>query len=402
MGRFFRCAPLLAFGGGLLLLLISGRAEGADRMIATEYKPKAKVKTAPADIPPARIFFEDFKDERSQPQQVGENLENKGKRVLIVTADPRAVGQLVRSALQTELRKKGFPAADRPEQADKILSGAVLKFWTVETTRYNTQTEIRVEVRDGSGKTYYSKMFAGTGKNFGRSLSEVNYNESFSDSLVMIVDTLLGDPEFLKGLAEKPLPPPPAAEKRIAKPAPPVRSPDPPVRQDPLPPVKPAEPAAPPPSPPVKAAAPPPPAPTRAVQESSPLPARAALPETAAQGLPPAPAVAGKERPAVGAFIEHLVVPGETLATIAKWYTGETTAWTEIAKHNPGLHPFRLKGGDLVQVPRSLATVHTEQPAHSTAPETVSRPARKTPKAPPAPPPPAATPEPAQPAFGPK
>ncbi|MCU0578059.1 MAG: LysM peptidoglycan-binding domain-containing protein, partial [Desulfobacterota bacterium] len=177
------------------------------------------------------------------------------------------------------------------------------------------------------------------------------------------------------------------------------RSPDPPVRQDPPPPVKPDEPAAPPPPPPAKAAAPPPPAPTRALQESSPLPARAA---PAVQGLPPAPAVAEKERPAVGAFIEHLVVPGETLATIAKWYTGETTAWTEIAKHNPGLHPFRLKGGDLVQVPRSLATVHSEQPAHSTAPETVSRPARKTPKAPPAPPPPAATPEHAQPAFGPK
>ncbi len=290
---------------------------------------------------------------------------------------------------------------DQAERADKLLSGSILKFWTVETTRYHTQTELRVEVRDAGGKVTFSKVIAGVGKNFGRSLSEVNYNESFSDSLVMIVDFLLGDPEFLQGLAEKPLPPPAPpvpVEKRIAKPTP-VPGPSP----------KPAEPApAPSPAGAFPQPAAPPPAvqpPTRPVSEA--LPAKGmrpspALPEAAPQGPPPVPSPPlEKEKPAAPSFIEHLVVPGETLATIAKWYAGEATAWTEIARHNPGMHPFRLKGGEIVKVPRSLATVHTEQPAYSTAPETVSRPTKKAPKPLPAPPP-TTTPEPAQPAFGPK
>ncbi|MBI5584401.1 MAG: hypothetical protein HY892_11305 [Deltaproteobacteria bacterium] len=407
---------LIAFGWGILLLMALNGAEGAERTIAAEYKPNAKVKSSPASVPALKIFFEEFKDERPNPQQVGENLENKGKRVLVVTGDPRASGQLVRSALQTEFRKKGFQTVDQPERADKFITGSILKFWTVETTRYNTQTEVRVEVKDARSKVYFSKVLAGVGKNFGRSLSETNYNESFSDSLVMIVDSLLADPEFITRLAEKPiLPPPPPAEKPIAKPAPVGRPPETAVRREPTPPLKTAEPAKPEPAaeqprPPVQIESPAPPVkqPARDVREAQ--PAKAAVPaplvlDPAPKSPPATPSpLTEKEKPPAGPYIEHLVVPGETLATIAKWYTGESTAWTEIAKHNPGMHPFRLKGGEIVKVPRSLATVHTEQPAHSTVPEPSSKPARKTPKSPPAPPAPAPAPIPEapQPAFGPK
>jgi DNA-directed RNA polymerase subunit H (RpoH/RPB5) len=423
--RFFMKKPLVIFGLGVLLLMALNAAEGAERMIATEYKPNAKVKGSPAFITPLKIFIEEFKDERPNPQQVGENLENKGKRVLIVTKDPRAAGQLVRSALQTEFRKKGFQEVDQPDRADKILTGALLKFWTVETTRYNTQTEVRVEVKDARGKVYFGRVYSGVGKNFGRSLSEVNYNESFSDSLVMIVEALLGDPEFINGLAEKPLlPPPPPAEKQVAKPAPGLRPPETAPRRETPPPSKTVEPEAPVEQPraPVKTLSPAPPVKQPEAVAPQPLPksppaggsketqpTRAALPAATVPEpvptSPPAPPLLRpeKEKSAAVPFIEHLVVPGETLATIAKWYAGESTAWPEIAKHNPGMHPFRLKGGDLVKVPRSLATVHTEQPDHSTAPETNPKPAKKTPKAQPAPHhPPAAAPEPAHPAFGPK
>ena len=80
----------------------------------------------------------------------------------------------------------------------------------------------------------------------------------------------------------------------------------------------------------------------------------AAIPEV---GLPKTPP--GK---AAGDFIDHVVIPGETMATIAKWYAGDTTLWPAIAQHNPGLKPFKLKGGEVVKVPIALATAHTEQP----------------------------------------
>mgnify|MGYP001416166402 CR=1 FL=1 len=67
-------------------------------------------------------------------------------------------------------------------------------------------------------------------------------------------------------------------------------------------------------------------------------------------------------------FIFHKVYAGETLATIAKWYTGKTSKWRDIADENPGLNPWNLKAGDIVKVSLSLATVHTEQPPYSTKP----------------------------------
>jgi hypothetical protein len=67
-------------------------------------------------------------------------------------------------------------------------------------------------------------------------------------------------------------------------------------------------------------------------------------------------------------FIFHRVMAGETLATIAKWYTGMENMWHEIAEDNPGLSPFSLRQGDIVNVSISMATVHKEQPAYSTKP----------------------------------
>ena len=72
--------------------------------------------------------------------------------------------------------------------------------------------------------------------------------------------------------------------------------------------------------------------------------------------------------PAPPPYVFHKVMPGETLATIAKWYSGKESNWPEIAEHNKELNPSSLKVGDVVKVPAYLATVHNEQPNFSTAP----------------------------------
>lgn len=68
-------------------------------------------------------------------------------------------------------------------------------------------------------------------------------------------------------------------------------------------------------------------------------------------------------------FILHRVMPGETLATIAKWYSGKDSNWKELSEHNPGLSPWKLHQGDIVKVPLTMATVHKDQPNYSTAPK---------------------------------
>jgi hypothetical protein len=115
--------------------------------------------------------------------------------------------------------------------------------------------------------------------------------------------------------------------------------------------------------PPSKAAEAPPAKPPEPVkpQEPPPPPPEPAPPKD----LPPvAPAA---KTPVPQEFIFHKVLAGETLATIARWYTGKPTAWKEIATHNPGVRPFNLKAGQRIKVPRSLAVAHQEQPDFSTA-----------------------------------
>jgi len=168
--------------------------------------------------------------------------------------------------------------------------------------------------------------------------SETNYDESLNDSLVMIVETLFQDQDFIGALGEKTVPP------------------------------------------------------------------RPVVPEPSLVKEPPVPAAKTPVKPHEPAweFIEHLVFPGETLATIAKWYAGDTTLWPVIAQHNPGQSPFKLKGGEVVRVPLSLATLHVKQPEYSTAAGPASRQIKKGPKGPPTAPSVGAPSAPAVPVFGPK
>ena len=326
------------FGFGLFLLIGAAwgaAAFGAEQNIHLEYKPNTKVKRSPAAVPGSKIFFGEMRDQRSNPRQVGENLEDKEKRIVVVSPDPQGAGALIRSALSKEFGSKGFAVVGGPGAADKIIEGTLVKFWTVETNRYNSQTQLRLEVKDKNGGVHFSRTYSGSGKNFGRSLSETNYNESISDSLVMIVEALFSDQEFLRSLAEK---------------SPPLRAED----------KKPPVPGPPPPPPPV--------------------PAKTAEP--------------GED------FLFHRVFAGETMATIAKYYSGNANNWKVLASHNLDKEPFKLKADEVVKVPRSLATVHREQSTVTTA--AVREPAGKGKKQGPAAPGPGATPPGTGPAFGPK
>jgi LysM repeat protein len=79
-------------------------------------------------------------------------------------------------------------------------------------------------------------------------------------------------------------------------------------------------------------------------------------------------------------YIFHRVMAGETMSTIAQYYTGKQSMWREVANANPGLSPFDLKKGEIVKVPMAIATVHKEQPTHSTARKT-RRTTQKSPEA---------------------
>ena len=370
----------------LVCIFFLTAAKQAEQTIKLLYKPNQKVKVTPGPLPPVKIYIEAFKDERSNPNEIGENLEDKGKRILIVTANPDAPAQFVHSAFAREFKDKGFSTEDQLTHALKIIGGTLQKFWTVETNRYNSQAQLKIEVKDRQGQVYYQNTFSGAGKNFGRSLSETNYYESFSDSVAAVIESLFSDSQFMNALAAKPpLPapaPPPAVTARapegpreppaVAPPKAPLPAPEPPTR----PTVAPKKAGTPQAAPRITGSE---------TKETEPLPREgktlAAIPQPsppvdqkAVASLPPP-----QEQPAqTTEFIYHKVFSGETLATISKWYAGDTAFWPEIAKYNTGLSPFKLNTGEIVKVPLYLATVHTEQPDQSTATAPpASKPAKK-------------------------
>jgi hypothetical protein len=60
--------------------------------------------------------------------------------------------------------------------------------------------------------------------------------------------------------------------------------------------------------------------------------------------------------PAQPAYISHTVThQGETLASIAKWYTGSSSNWQMIRDANPDLDPRKIRIGTSIQIPRDLA-----------------------------------------------
>lgn len=191
----------------LYCLLIPWPVEAEDKEIELQYKPREKVNVHTKHVPAVKIYFEEVKDPRSRPKEIGENQEDKDKKIQIVTPDGHGAGRFVLSVLKSEFRDKGFKVEDRSDEAQKIISTTLLKFWTMEERRYNSEIQIRVELRDNNGQVSFKKTYSGAGINSGRSLSEVNYNESFSDAISRMMEKLFSDLEFLKVLSEKPKPP---------------------------------------------------------------------------------------------------------------------------------------------------------------------------------------------------
>jgi uncharacterized lipoprotein YajG len=197
----------------LCCLLIPWSVEAEEKVIDLQYKPKEKVKVHLKNAPTVKIFFEEVKDTRSQPREIGENQEDKENKIKIVTPKDDGARHFVLLVLKKEFRNKGFKVENKPDKAQKIIIATLLKFWTVEESRYNSETLLEVELRDKIGEGSFKKTYSGTGTNFGRSLSEENYNESFSDAIARIVETVFSDSEFLKVLSEKPKPP--RVEKKV-------------------------------------------------------------------------------------------------------------------------------------------------------------------------------------------
>jgi len=184
------------------LFFLSHPVYGKDEVIKLLYKPKSELAVRLKSPPPVTIYFEDFKDGRFTPLIIGENQENRKNFIRILTEDEKDVRRFVQEVMREEFRLKGLRIVSSPQGAEKRIGATVLKFWTLETRTYESETELFLEVKDAQGETLFQKKYAGSGTNRGRSLSQVNYQESISESLNRLMESILADPAFLAALAE--------------------------------------------------------------------------------------------------------------------------------------------------------------------------------------------------------
>jgi hypothetical protein len=72
---------------------------------------------------------------------------------------------------------------------------------------------------------------------------------------------------------------------------------------------------------------------------------------------PPAPST--PESP----YVHVVRWPGETLSSIAAWYTASWQNWEAIAKANPGIDPNRIEIGDEIRIPEALLKTRRPLPS---------------------------------------
>ena len=75
-------------------------------------------------------------------------------------------------------------------------------------------------------------------------------------------------------------------------------------------------------------------------------------------------------------YFTHIVGrQGETLSSIARWYTGSSSNWEFLLRHNPGLDPQRMQVGEVVRIPKGWLVTTKPMPSYTFQRPVVRRPA---------------------------
>ena len=65
---------------------------------------------------------------------------------------------------------------------------------------------------------------------------------------------------------------------------------------------------------------------------------------------------------------------GETLSAISRWYTGASSNWQFLLRHNPDLDPQRMQVGDQVRIPKGWLVTTKPMPYYTQQRPVIKRP----------------------------
>jgi len=165
------------------------------------YRPeeRAEYQTALTNVPNLKLFVEVI-DERPDKNKIGENIEEQTPKPILASTPEAA--EFVRDAVVRELSGLGMAVVADKASANRVLTLHMIKFYCVETSVYDAEVRANAAVNDGGSQLWAGLVF-GTKRNFGRSLSAVNYQEAFSGAVSKMVSQLVTSSDFQKAIAVK-------------------------------------------------------------------------------------------------------------------------------------------------------------------------------------------------------
>ena len=183
------------FGAILAVGLVALPAVAAkEKRIRLRFTPKenvtANLPTLDETTPVAAIAVGPLEDMRQLPDllQVGENREHEPRPVLATTSVAGFATEVLRKCLGdwgVRLGEGGY-----------LLKGEITNLFVMEEQTYSTQVNVRFTLEAQGGKVLWQGVAVGDAHQFGRSLSEENYNEQISDALKRAYANLLSNVAF--------------------------------------------------------------------------------------------------------------------------------------------------------------------------------------------------------------
>lgn len=146
-----------------------------------------------------KIEVRALKNTCEKPDLIGENRDKEDKGIVlpVTTADDPA--RFAADNLKRVFADAGLDVVDAG--GDVVVTGELKKFFVLETSTYQGEVMLKLEVKAKGGKVLWAGTAGGTAKRFGRSYKSENYHETLSDSLMDAAYKLLQNESFMKALA---------------------------------------------------------------------------------------------------------------------------------------------------------------------------------------------------------
>lgn len=200
---------ILGCGGLLSAALALGCASSPDIIsFPLVYTPTSKAdpgKTAGLPAIPAgtQLFLSQIVDKRQvpDPNVLGLSEESNPHAPVYNAAGGQVPTEFIRNVFAKEMAAMGFAVTADPVAASHTLQLQLDQFWVVEGNVYQATVLGQAWLIDRTGTTRWQGPVAGKSSRWGRSRSESNYLEAFSDATLDSVVKLASNPEFRGAIA---------------------------------------------------------------------------------------------------------------------------------------------------------------------------------------------------------